>query len=529
MAEEKPTQKKISQRYDGAADYPRHPHYFRRLRGRLFAATAVVSVLGALAFSFWGKKDAYSPGPISQNHARFASDCRVCHLDADRNLFALGQRAPDSTDATQALAKSSVSLMDAACLQCHSATRLHLPQAASFGIRAVSSQLTVVHATGCATCHREHVGRDRMALPSQQACIACHNNADELKRARRSVQLAHTALAATGENRDLGDGVVRFLAPARALGTLPPFPSYAKGHPPFAYEHAGVRDPAVLKFNHERHLRADLPQVDQHRLGCADCHRPGADGAFMQPVKYEQHCAQCHTLQFQPSLPALRIPHGDAEKVRYFLASREMSFELALRAEGVSDPDELRQRVQLEMQALARRVSNNLHDLEQRVFFEGDPPEQKSDRLARASHPKFLTECAKCHAVSPGDASHAPLVQPPGMAERWVQHGPFTHLPHQHMRCIDCHAAATKSTATSDILLPPQSLCAECHRAPVAAAEAAAAPRGDSHALAATQRATGGIKADCTNCHGFHAPPDAQAIIEALAPPRKSAGNGAAE
>ena len=514
MAEEKPTQKKISQRYDGAADYPRHPHYFRRLRGRVFAAVAGVSILAALTFSFWGRQEAYSPGPISQNHSRFARDCRVCHLDTDRT----------ASPATPA--ESPHSLMDAACLTCHSATRLHLPQAASFGLRAVSGELTVVHATGCATCHREHVGRDRMALPSQQTCIACHDDAGELKRARRSLKLESPPVATTGENRNLGDGVVRFLAPARALGTLAAFPSYAKGHPPFAYEQPGVRDPAVLKFNHERHLRGDLPQVDNHRLDCADCHRPGADGAFMQPVKYAQHCAQCHTLQFQPSLPALRIPHGDAEKVRYFLASREVSFELALRAEGVSDPAELRQRVQLEMQALARRVSGSLTDLEQRVFFEGDPPDQKADRLARASNPKFLTECAKCHTVTPGDASHAPRVQPPGMAERWVQHGPFTHLPHQHMKCTDCHAAAPKSTATSDILLPPQTLCAECHRAPAATAEAAAVPRGDVHALAAAQRASGGVKWDCTACHGFHAPPDAQTI---LAPPPNPLGRAAAK
>lgn len=501
MAEEKPTQKKISRRYDGAADYPRHPHYFRRLRGWVFTAVAGISIFGALTFRYWGKQEAYSPGPISQNHSRFARDCRVCHLDTDR------------ATATTALAESPHSLMDAACLTCHSATRLHLPQAASLAMRAVSGQFTVVHATGCATCHREHVGRDRMALPSQQRCIACHDNADELKRARRSVKLDSTPVAASGENRNLGDGVLRFLAPARPLGTLPPFPSYAQGHPPFAYEQPGVRDPTMLKFNHERHLRSDLPKVDGHRLGCTDCHRPGADGAFMQPVKYAQHCADCHTLQFQPSLPALRIPHGDAEKVRYFLASLEVSFELAVRAEGVSDPAELQKRVQSEIDALTRRVSNNLADLEQRVFFEGDPPEQKGGRLARAGNPKFLTECAKCHAVTPGDASHAPRVHPPGIAGRWVQHGSFTHLPHQHMACIDCHVAAQKSTGTGDILLPPQKLCAECHRAAADTAEPSAAPRVDIRDLAATQRAHGGVKWDCTACHGFHAPADAQAIM----------------
>jgi len=409
MADEKPTQKKISHRYAGAADYLRHPHYLRRLRGWVFIAVAAVSALGAVTFSFWGKQEAYSPGPISQNHARFAP-----------RLPRLPSRCGSRHGGGRARGFSAL---------VHGRGVPFLPRGHT-AASAAGRELRRARRVGpahrrprhrCATCHREHVGRDRMALPSQQTCVACHNNADELKRARRSVTLEHTALAATGENRNLGDGVVRFLAPARPLGTLAAFASYDKGHPPFAYEQRGVSDPAVLKFNHKRHLRDDLPQVEEpkkdeekkielalkpakpapgkssgetpekvkkHRLDCADCHRPGADGAFMQPVKYAQHCAQCHSLQFQPSLPMLRIPHGDAEKVRYFLASREVSFGLALRADGVSDPDELRQRVQLEMQALARRVSGNLTDLERYVFFEGDPPNQKGGSPLDG-HPNF--------------------------------------------------------------------------------------------------------------------------------------------
>src|SRR5687768_1829325 len=102
MAENKPTQKQISQRYDGAADYPRRPHYFRRLRGWLFAVAAVASILGALAFAYLGRQNAYSPGPISENHARF--DCRVCHVNG-------------KTDAVPS--SSSLSHMDQACLKCH--------------------------------------------------------------------------------------------------------------------------------------------------------------------------------------------------------------------------------------------------------------------------------------------------------------------------------------------------------------------------------------------------------------------------
>jgi hypothetical protein len=518
-------QKQISQRYVGAVDYLRRPHYFRSLRIRLFVLAVIASIIGTLAFSYWGRQDAFSPGPISQNHARFGSDCRACHLDADQTFSKLGKLTSFASMfggamATQASTTSSIARMDVACLRCHPADRLHLPQVANFAVRAVSRELTVVHATGCAACHREHDGRDRMALPSQQACISCHNDAGALALTRRTVHLDRSPVASSGENRDLGDDVIRFLTPERPAEALPPFPSYAQGHPGFAWEQPGVSDPALLKFNHKRHFGHDLPKVNNHRLGCADCHQPGADGVFFQPVKYERHCAQCHTLQFQPSLPTLLIPHGDPEKVRYFLASREVSFELALRTEGIKDPDELKKSVKREMDALERRVPGDLRALERRVFFEGDPPDLEGDRAGRAGIPKFLTACVKCHYVSEGNASHAPTVQPPNMAERWVQHGPFTHLPHQHMDCIDCHGAAQLSTQTSDILLPPQKVCTECHRASAQTSEAlvVTAQPADLHALAAAQRANGGVKWDCTSCHSFHTPSDTQVMIDALAP-----------
>ena len=56
-----------------------------------------------------------------------------------------------------------------------------------------------------------------MALPSQQACISCHNDAGELNRARTVKKFQdRSPVASSGENRDLGDGVIRFLTPASA-------------------------------------------------------------------------------------------------------------------------------------------------------------------------------------------------------------------------------------------------------------------------------------------------------------------------
>ena len=358
---------------------------------------------------------------------------------------------------------------------------------------------------------------------------ACHNDADALRHTRSSLPNKGAPVAATGENRDLGDGLVRFLAPAKTAGSLKPFADYT-GHPPFSYEQANLRDPADLKFNHARHERADVSVLGPNKtLVCGDCHKPGPGGVYYQPVSYERHCQQCHSLQIQPSLPKLRIPHGDTEKVRYFLASIRIAMEGAIKAEGISEPADLSQRVETEILALRKRGPETLAELEKRVFFEGDPKDNPDDRRMRPGNRKFLTECAKCHTVTKGDAGHAPMVHAPNMAERWVQRGPFTHLPHGHMDCADCHQGAPTSKLTSDILMPPQKLCAECHRPPSAESLSeggsgqkfpAPSTLGGGE-LAASQRRLGGIKWDCQSCHVFHAPPDASAFPRV---PRHSAG-----
>ena len=538
MNEPRLTQRQISLRYAGSADYPGHRHYLRRLRLWLFVGLAASSIIAALTYAGLSKEDAFSPGPISQNHSRFRNNCRTCHLGVDQGSWNLARlmsfaSAPKSADSIHRGANSSIEGMDMACLQCHARESLHLPQAAGMGVRAVSSEITVVHATGCAACHREHVGLKRMALPGEQSCASCHGNAEALRHSRETLHLMERRIAPTGENRNVGDGVIRFLTPALPANNLPAFTTYSQGHPGFAWERPGMRDPAILKFNHQRHFRSDLPLVNNHRLTCSDCHQPGPDGVYIQPVKYEQHCARCHTLQFQPSIPQLVIPHGDPEKVRYFLASREVSFGLALRAEGVTDPNELKRRVDFAMKDLERRVlisgrgagtsamspQLDLLTLEERVFFEGDPPDRKDDNIGRASAPKFLTECHKCHpSITRGDAVRAPKIELPNMAHRWIQHGSFNHRPHDHMNCTECHGAALHSTETGDILMPSQKLCAECHRAPVLSMETLHKSTADGldAQSPAQQRAHGGIEWDCTNCHKFHSPPDAQMILDTL-------------
>jgi hypothetical protein len=326
--------------------------------------------------------------------------------------------------------------------------------------------------------------------------------------------LKNPLIVPTGENRNLGDGVLSFISPSAVHSKPVAFSDFSHGHPSFGYEGTGLSDPAAIKFNHARHLRPDLAGMGKERqLDCKDCHIPGEKGEFKQPITYARNCQECHSLQLLPSLPRLHIPHGDAEKVRWFLASVRIPIENALRTDGVANPDELARRADAEMDALRGRGLRTLAELERRVFFEGDPKDDPDNRRMRAGNAKFLTECAKCHTVSPAAVEHAPEVKPPNMAMRWLQKGQFTHQPHQHMACVDCHGAAVKSKLTGDILMPAQKLCTECHRAPNASSTSGDKPHSleaaharPAQSLSATQRERGGVKWDCQACHIFHSP-----------------------
>jgi hypothetical protein len=110
------------------------------------------------------------------------------------------------------------------------------------------------------------------------------------------------------------------------------------------------------------------------------------------------------------------------------------------------------------------------------------------------------------------------------IAERWAQRGPFTHLPHQHMNCADCHGGASQSKLTSDILMPSQKLCAECHR-PLAQSVREREGFAGQHAelkpntpeMVAAQRRDGGVRADCQTCHAFHAPLSSLDVLQVKA------------
>jgi hypothetical protein len=312
---------------------------------------------------------------------------------------------------------------------------------------------------------------------------------------------------------------------------------------------------------------------------CRFCHESGPDGEYRQQIKFERHCQNCHRMdlvvppllnastgQQYPFVSRINIPHRDPEKVRAFLDQQSLLVELdraALNA-GYKDQGQRRNYVEAAFTSLKNRGIENPLELLKRVFYTGDPA-YESWRQSPTTN-KALNACSLCHKdqLSPptekdyNDLYRAPAMAPTGIAHRWANHGPFTHEPHKHMTCADCYAntnpiidlrtnqtvpspdpnqpgrpmtysvkSAHDSRISADILMPRQRLCAECHR-PMpneAAAELAAAggPTGSKEMPTQTpdqktkwQRATGGIKYECLDCHKFHAPAEALPFIEQL-------------
>jgi predicted CXXCH cytochrome family protein len=434
----------------------------------------------------------------------------------------------------------------------------------------------------------------------------------------------------TSMTMNLGEGLRRFLvwrAPGQTTGFdanwSKPFHYYGPenprdkegpgfaGHPPFRYELPGARDPGKILYGHMQHeqpkvmafvkantaeilrIRKEASEVNGVAIqewintdgsqNCMFCHEPGPDREYRQQVKYDVNCKACHQMNivFPPITSSVgtfnfetrvEVPHRDPEKVRAFLDPPSVMVELdrsAFRV-GITDPQTRRSYVEAALTNLKNRGISTQMDLLKRIFY--SDAETRNSPTTNRVH----TDCVFCHKemLQPPsveqytDVAHAPVMLPIALTDRWVNHGPFTHEPHKHMKCGDCHASeevvkdwrtnqplttgeyqqdasgakqpvamtysvgnAHKSRRTADILMPRQRLCAECHRPmpPEAAAKLAAQGGPTSKAWenkAQTpqermdfQRASGGVKYECLDCHKFHAPSEAIPFKEQLLKP----------
>lgn len=300
---------------------------------------------------------------------------------------------------------------DQACLACHDGPVHHSEQTVS---------------PACSDCHVEHKGVLRLANTSDRACAQCHAN-----------------LAASDKN-----------TPPRFVAEISDFD---RNHPEFAALRSGQRDPGTIKFNHQVHLKKELRGLQGTvQLKCADCHQPAVSGrAFMAPVNYMQHCSTCHTLQFDRRFRE-SVPHKEPRVVYEFVMKKLTEY-------IAENPDQI----------------HTVDEPDKRLPTRPVPPvprnaqEWVAQRLTDAQLLLWRKACKECHALSyPGGPESLPLVAKAAITARWLPHANFDHAAHQLLACTSCHARATTSKETSDVLIPGIQVCRECHRSGGNSAEA---------------------------------------------------------
>jgi predicted CXXCH cytochrome family protein len=492
--------------------YYRAPDQMLRLRRWLWRIAIVVAAAWLVAARFADRKETShlwslvptriaSKGPLAQPHALWDSKCEVCH----ENFVPInGSRwAPTPWSGSKA--------GDEKCKNCHPGPAHH------------QSELEV---TACAECHRDHQGRNAWLLLAvdDSSCTKCHQ---DLTNHRKTDAAGSIIVAGKGRK---GENVSKF----------------DQAHHPDLTDSWKARssDPRRVKFNHALHLAAGLTlekegkpftfgklsPADRIRyagddekktdapikLECASCHQsdldehtrsknprvpdtgaPRTHGAYMLPIVYENHCAACHTLQFEEKREQQFARHGISasetlDNLKQLYMSEVPKDDPKLLEEFVPPREvpgrALRRGEQVKREAVEAKVL-----IAAKILF-GAAVE--NEILRKEKLPLGRRGCVECHNLKPGakaivDTSSLASIEidPPLMTPVWQNHAAFDHWSHSALKCIECHDKVTTSTANGgdQPLLPTIETCVKCH-----------APAGNQSAEPA------GASTACVECHRYH-------------------------
>ncbi len=445
-------EKLIAEKY--AIDYPRRPLATRLWKRRWNWLALFLACLVGLGLYYVQGNAAFWSAPVAGVHASFAMDCQKCHTESWQPALRLAS-----------LDSGRQSVPNAACQHCHPAVGDHHPRLGE-------------PEPACSSCHQEHRPTVPLLDVADNHCASCHGNMNSAPNAERH-------FAAEIDSFDEG----------------------SQGHPEFAFmrgeelpgKQHGIWQVALpsteggdkwldnggVLFNHKVHLAAE-GVLDENRqpvqLICADCHVPEADGRYMQPIVYEQHCASCHPMKLADALAPLgELPHEAPEIVRGVIRERVTNLQTSKPAVNLTP--------------IIRRLPQ--------PAILSDPQAQSANALlATANNAVFGLQakglCRKCHHVELRDGQwHVPKLNPEFVApeqhstrkmipSRWLVHGQFHHEKHLTVACAECHPAVA-SALTSDLLLPGIANCRKCH--------------GTNPTKSAV-----GVAADCILCHDYHGP-----------------------
>ena len=414
---------------------------------RLSWLLAILVLAFTFGLPYWGIKDQtvkqvvaqaglpsdnhWSSGPLSEAHraAGIEFTCESCHQD------------------------EFIMVQDAPCLACHQTIREH----ADTELHAMLN----LEQIRCASCHREHNEPVSLNPTNNALCVDCHAESQSWARGK----VAHSD--------------VRAFAPER-------HPQFKVAAPKLIdtewhYERvlvteANGADGSGLKFDHQVHMNPEKVSFDRSGkpLVCSNCHSLEPEGEHFAPIQMESHCAECHSLAFDPLTPDFQLPHSRARDVYKVLEGHFM-----------------RQFTELELlrdTEAARRLPNQTKAM---LACDDNPLVCAKEAAAREARYQFQdTGCVTCHTVSDLRGDNPALryqVNPVMQQSDWYPKAYFDHRAHAEIGerfgdevCADCHAAS-ESASAADVLMPAIEGCFDCHNA----------DRSD-------------VAVDCVSCHWFH-------------------------
>ena len=485
MDEERGTQREIANSYHDRVQARFTRTIWRRTR---FLLSVLLFAGGVVAIYYCEKKkpqEFFNTGPLSRSHAHLQDGCASCHMPERLTSSSPGEPAGFFQVLDDRFEKGAPSFerIDRACAKCHQQHDFHEPN--------------VVTNRSCSACHREHQGLDTMMAVGTLDCASCHNNSKVMQAsADRGKQLAPAQFHLNPKMANSRQVTLRLPRPTD--GYTKTFASFSEGHPPFQLQRENVRDNNVLRFNHQRHLNSsDIPPTKSGKLDCNYCHQPEPNGRYMQPISFEAHCQECHSLQFDVKNPDFQLPHGDAQLVRTFLRTLPAQYaELARRKRGLTSETKINEFAVQQVRQLLMQFPN-AEELERSVFFTVDPYKgsQQNDASSRAKY----TGCAFCHEVKRAAGLSYPTAEitKPTMIERWLPHADFSHAKHGTVAsCRECHVGVQSSRLTSDVLIPTKEDCVRCH-----------SPNGVARKAS-----------ECSTCHLYHSPdqPSTAAVTDSF-------------
>ena len=452
----------------------------RNIRKRVITFTVITSIIILFIGISRNTQDPFiSPGPISSIHGseHFSkihheisgdtTSCAACHGAAKEGVGSWASKAIDAVHggmSPQELIKRgpiTSSAMDSNCVSCHVGKKFH--------------QLNMATEFACHECHKEHQGSGPMLQVNSSYCTECHGSAELMAKSRelgaKAVQHAFPSF--------LPNDKLKIQSRERPKnGYTEVINAFDTDHPEFRLIRDKIRDENSLKFNHAVHLSTGkIPRV----LNCSDCHQRDGNGEYQQPITYEKHCVECHTLQFDPNTPAeknkpgIYLPHGDPYYVRAFLRSLNIQYEEYGRLhQNLSRREELNSYVK-EKRLGVEKLYETGEKLERSVFF----ADMKGELPGGFKAP--FAGCATCHNVSePTTENATPAIQKVSAPDRWMTLGKFNHDMHvKGFDCRSCHNVE-KSELTSDVNLPSIKSCVDCHGT------------------------KGAIDHRCIRCHSYH-------------------------